>query len=106
MGDRLEISLDDGSKMAMTVRENSALLDDPKSGTFVLTLDEDASFIPGLYYLCPENSDTSCFASLDAFTSSFPAPDGETSPTFLMLYQQSEYSQICPKGEKECQPLT
>lgn len=46
MGDRLEISLDDGSKMAMTVRENSALLDDPKSGTFVLTLDEDASLFP------------------------------------------------------------
>lgn len=106
-GDKLEIEMDDGEKNVMTISENSTVLSSPSQGNLVLVMDEDQSFVSGVYYRCPENSDAACAASLSSFLSSFPAPDdNDKLPTQVILYERSEYSQICQQGEKECSPLT
>ena len=106
VGDQLEIETIEGDKTVMTISENSTVLSSPSLGDLVLVMDEDMSFVPGLYYRCPENSDAACAASLGSFLSTFFDSDsGNKVPTALMLYQQSEYSQVCPEGEKDCSPL-
>lgn len=106
-GDQLEIETLEGDKTVMTISENSTVLSSPSQGDFVLVMDEDMSFVPGLYYRCPENSEAACAASLEPFASSFFDVENEKPlPTYQMLYQQSENSQICLEGEKDCSPLT
>ncbi len=103
-GNILHITPYVGDPYQMEVKDDSTLLADKREEVFYrLIEEEDAAFVPGVYFQCAENTVESCVASLDDF-SEFLLEDTGSSYTFMMLYEKDE-SQFCPKESKDCVAL-